>query len=115
MAESGPKPKTPKHLRPPTRDFYARMQATYSMEEHQERTLLLACEAYDRCVEAREELAKSGTYQKGRYGQAVTHPAVKVEEQARLAWLRCIRELGLPDEEPAGAPRPPKLHGRYVG
>ncbi len=115
MGESKSELAAPKHLRRATREFYARMQATYSMEEHQLRTLLLGCEAFDRCVEAREELAKAGTYQTGRYGQAVTHPAVKVEEQARLAWLRCIRELGLPDEEPPGTPRPPKLSGRYVG
>ena len=58
MVESKSELAAPKHLRRATREFYARMQATYSMEEHQLRTLLLGCEAFDRCVEAREELGE---------------------------------------------------------
>jgi phage terminase small subunit len=110
------KPSVPKHLRPATRAFYGRMQDLYALEEAGLRTLQLACEAWDRCSEAREELAKAGTFTVGRYGQAVVHPAVGVERDSRLGWLRCIRELALPEDEPIATPRPPTLPARrYSG
>jgi phage terminase small subunit len=78
----------------------------FALEQHHERLLTLAAEAWDQAVAAREELAKVGTYFADRFGQPKAHPAVAVERDARIAFARLVRELDLdsdhsPDPDPA--------------
>lgn len=68
----------------------------------------LAGEAWDRCQQARQAIARDGlTVASG--GRA--HPAIAIERDSRLAFARLIRELAL-DAEPPHAWRagPPALH-----
>ena len=71
------------------------------------RLLQLAGEAWDRCQEAREAIARDGliVLTTGR-----AHPAVAIERDSRLAFARLIRELDLDAEPPASWSRPPALH-----
>lgn len=93
--------------------FYRRIDRDYRLGDHHRRILLAACEASDRATQAREVVAREGLTTATARGGARVHPAVSVERDSRLAFVRCLRELGLSDE--ADAPRPPALSGRYQG
>jgi phage terminase small subunit len=104
--------KTPSHLRPATKRWFAEMSGLYAMEPQHLELLTLAAEARDRAEQARARIAQDGAYVEGRYGLRA-HPAIAVERDARLAFARLVRELQLDDQQPPGAPRPPAIPGRY--
>ena len=95
----------PPHLRKATRAWWRHVAADYELQEHHERLLTLAGEAWDRSQEAREALERDGTFFHDRFGTPKAHPAVAVERDSRLAFARLIRELRL-DDEPSPDSRP---------
>ncbi len=100
----------PKHLEPETRNWFAEIAASYELESPHLRLLQLAAEAWDRCQEARAQLAKDGITFQDRFGNIRPHPAAGIERDARTAFARLLRELNLDlDEAPPEAPRPPPL------
>jgi phage terminase small subunit len=101
--------KAPKHLRPATRKWFEHVAKTYELEEHHERLLQLAAEAWDRGEEAREAIALHGLTCLDRYGGPRVRPEVGVETTARAAFARLIRELDLDITAPASPSRPPLL------
>jgi P27 family predicted phage terminase small subunit len=103
-------PKAPKHLRAPTRRWWASVVEAYVLEEHHRRVLTLAGESWDRCCQAREVLHKEGLTYTDRFGAPKARPEVAIERDARLAVARLLRELNLDSEAPADV-RPPRLHG----
>jgi len=102
------KPKPPKHLRIETRRWWLSVVEDYELEPHHVRLLTMAAEAWDRAVEAREAIAKSGAYMPNRFGEVRPHPALGVERDSRIAFARLVRELALDVNEP-GDPRPPSI------
>ena len=68
--------------------------------------LAAACEAWDRAEEARQRIAADGPYLADRFGQLKPHPALAVERDGRVAFLRSLRELSLDAAPPD--PRPPR-------
>ena len=103
--------RAPKHLQPSTRRWWAKIARTYELEAHHFKLLTLACEAWDRGQQAREILEKEELIVKDRFGQARAHPAVAIERDARIAFARLVRELGL-DTEDAPEARPPRIGGQ---
>jgi len=103
-------PKAPAHLRLATRRFWNEVVRSWDLETHHLRLLALACEALDRCQEARERIALDGAFLEGRYGVRA-HPAIAVERDSRLAAARLLRELDL--DASAGAESRPPLLRRY--
>ena len=102
-------PEPPDHLRVPTADWWRSVLIDYDLEEHHVRLLHLACESWDRCQQAREQIDRDGlTIQTGD-GGLKAHPAVAIERDARLAFARLVRELDLDAGAPSGSPRPPAL------
>ena len=99
------------HLRPETRAWVASVTAEYRLEDHHARLLLLAAEAWDRCVAAREAVLLEGMVYVDRFGQPHARPEVDIESKARLAFARLVRELGLDLAEPDPV-RPPTRQGR---
>lgn len=95
-------PRAPAHLSPATQAWWRAVVETYELEEHHLRLLQLACESWDRVQGAREKLAKDGTVYIDRFGQPRKHPSVGIEEQARLAFARLVRELDLEGEPHPG-------------
>jgi hypothetical protein len=81
--------------------------AEFRLEEHHERLLTLAGEAWDRATEAREALAEHGLTYVDRFDQPRARPEVAIERDSRLAFARLIRELDL-DGEPLAEPRIPR-------
>ena len=101
---------TPKHLKATTRRWYQAVLDEYQLEPHHRRLLLLAAEAWDRCQQAREALAKHGIVYADRFGAPHARPEVGIERDSRLAFARLIRELALDVESP-GDNRPPVITG----
>ena len=103
------RPDPPAHLRPETADWWRSVLADYDLEEHHVRLLHLACEAWDRCQQAREQIDRDGLTVTTADGGMKAHPAVAIERDTRLAFARLIRELDLDAGAPAERSRPPAL------
>jgi phage terminase small subunit len=82
---------------------------TWQLEEHHERLLTLAAEAFDRAVQAREILSRKGITFKDRFGQPKPRPEVAIERDARMAVAKLLRELDLDISAPPDEPRAPLL------
>lgn len=94
------RPQAPKHLRPATRKWWVSMVVEWDLEEHHARLLTMAGEAWDRCVQARELLAKHGLTYVDRFEQPRARPEVAIERDSRIAFARMLSELRLDDVEP---------------
>ena len=104
--------KPAEHLSADSKRFWQEVAESFELEAHDFKRLQVACEAWDSLCEARETVAAEGMFFMDRYDNPRKHPAVAVQEQARIAFLRSIREMGLDIE--AGGPelRPPRLGGQ---
>jgi P27 family predicted phage terminase small subunit len=100
--------KAPAWLRPETKKWFSSVLADFELEESDIKLLTLAAEAFDRATQARETIAESGITYTDRLGNIRKHPAVSVEESARIAFARLVRELSISDSEPVES-RPPNL------
>ena len=100
----------PEYLQQPTREWYARVMSDYALEDHHRKLLTLACEAHDRCTQARTALAEHGLTYTDRFGAPRSRPEVAIERDSRIAFARLLRELALDIEEPE-SPRPPVGRG----
>jgi len=106
-------PKAPKHLKAATKRWWESIVREYVLESHHLRLLTLAGEAWDRCVQAREVLAKQGLTFTDRFGQPRSRPEIAIERDSRIAFARLVRELGLDHEGgPSDAPQPPLIAGQ---
>jgi P27 family predicted phage terminase small subunit len=103
-------PKAPKHLRLATRRWFEAVAADWELEAHHVRLLQLACEAWDRGQQAREQIARDGLTSPTREGGQKLSPLVRIENDCRLAFARLLRELDLDIAGPAAeSKRPPML------
>jgi len=104
-------PKPPRHLSKAAKKWWSGVMADYEVEDHAVQTVTAAAEAWDRKEQARLILEKDGLTVECRDG-VKTHPCVAVERDARLAYLRAVRELCLSAEDPDEN----RVHGlRYPG
>lgn len=102
----------PPYLADDTRAWLERIANEYELEEHHLRLLELAGRSWDRCEEARQEIAHEGITFRDKYGQIKMHPAVNVERDSQIRFCRILRELSLDCEPPPEAPRPPRAGGQ---
>src|SRR5438094_8153705 len=96
------------------RTWSRRLCRRYKFGPQHLRILACAAESWDRKVEARELLAIDGLMIVNRHGEKKAHPAVAIERDARIAFIRAVRELNLAHDDLPGDSRPPRLHG-YKG
>lgn len=101
----------PKHLRPDTAAWCETVARDYALEPHHRRILILAAESWDRCVEAREAIARHGAVYVDRFDQPRARPEVAIERDSRVAFARLVRELALDLDPPDEQGRPPRLGG----
>jgi P27 family predicted phage terminase small subunit len=85
----------PAHLSERSKALWREVEKSFVLEANELELLRLACEALDRCEEAREVLARDGLFTTNRANRPVAHPGVAVERDSRLAAVRVLRELGL--------------------
>ena len=100
-AEKVPTP--PAHLRKETAAWWSYVRTNWSLDEHHERLLTLAAEAWDRAAAARAALDSYGLVYEDRFGAPRTRPEVAVERDSRIGFARLLRDLNL-DEEPPSSP-----------
>jgi P27 family predicted phage terminase small subunit len=105
--------KPPKHLRAATAAWFAEVVAEFDLEGHHLRLLVKACEANDRCEQAREALLKHGLTFEDRFASPHARPEVAIERDSRIAFARLLRELGL-DVAPPSDSRPHALPANRV-
>ena len=100
--------KPPKYLRRPGRDLWRAVLRSFDLPDpHDLARLAAACEARDRCAEARAVLDESGLIYTDRFDQPKPRPEVAIERDSRMAMLRALRELGLDSAELIESRRPP--------
>lgn len=98
--------RAPGHLSDQSRALWRRIDADYELEDHHRRLLTLACEALDRCDQARTALTEHGLVCMDGQGNPKPRPEVGIERDARIAVARLFRELNLEDApEEARPPR----------
>ncbi len=87
--------KTPEHLSKHAKGFWRWAVSEYQLNEDDLHLLTMACEAMDRCIQARKRLAKQGLTYTDRFGQPKSRPEVAIERDSRLAFARLVKQLGL--------------------
>jgi hypothetical protein len=105
-------PEAPKSLSDRCRALWDSLTTGFEFEVAELETLRLGLEALDRAEQARLAVEAEGAYYVDRYSQPRAHPAIAVEHQSRLDWLKVVRELALTEAVDAPAPKP--IAGRYV-
>jgi P27 family predicted phage terminase small subunit len=106
---ANPSLKAPRHLKPATRRWWESVVSAWELAGHHVRLLTLAAESWDRCAEAREQIARDGLTVETKAGGPRLHPCVRVETDSRLAFARLLRELDLDISPPTESKRPPAL------
>jgi P27 family predicted phage terminase small subunit len=82
----------------------------YDLSPPEQRVLEAACLAWAQMKAASRAVEEYGVVVLDRYGSPKANPAVALERDARLAFVRCLRELRL--EPPAEDARPPRIGSR---
>ena len=90
-------PRSPVHLGDESGAFWRKVVKDFALEPHHLKILEAACTAWDRVVQSRSAIEEFGLLVEGRYGPRA-NPAVAMERDARLAFLRALRELDLDAE-----------------
>jgi P27 family predicted phage terminase small subunit len=93
----------PGHLSLAMQDWWNSVVAEIDLEPHRLRVLEAACGAWDRMVEARRAVAEHGLTYLSKDGDPRARPEVAVERDARIAFARLVRDLGL--DTPIAQPR----------
>lgn len=102
-------PPCPAHLSGEPAALWADTVAAFDLEAHQLALLVAACDAFDSYLEARATVLAEGPLIVDRFGQKRPHPSLGIQERARIAMLRAIRELGL--DAAVADSRPPRIGG----
>jgi len=76
-------------------DWWNSATDKFELDSHHLRLLQAACEAWDRMTQARQEVATDGLTYVDPKGQRRPNPAVAIERDARIAFARLVRDLGL--------------------
>jgi len=96
-------PTPPDHLSPDMQDWWNSTISKFELDDHHLKLLQAACEAWDTMTEARQEVKEDGlTYIDGK-GQRRPNPAVSIARDARMAFCRIVRDLGLDNPKQKGA------------
>ena len=107
------RPEPPRHLSPDSRRLWRDVLASFELEPAELKTLDLALIALDRAHAARRAIRREGMLVADRFGQSKPHPAVAIEERARMDFLKLMRALALPYEETDAEPQARNAHGRF--
>lgn len=86
--------KAPRHLSAEAQGFFLRISQGWDLGDDGKQILLVACEALDQLREGQALLRRDGLVL--RTGKSTRlHPAAGVVKEARLAFLRGVRQLNL--------------------
>jgi phage terminase small subunit len=92
--------KPPKDLPLEAKRLWAQLREEYQLEDAAGLTYLTTgCRHFARMREAQKILKAEGLTVKGRYGQSLPHPCVKVENDSSASMIKAFKALNL-DLEP---------------
>src|SRR5262249_22323953 len=91
----------PSHLLSATQEWWLSVATDYDLAPHHAMLLTLACEAWDRCSQARSVLDADGIIVGGREAAVRPHPCIAIERDSRLAFARLVAQLSLDAEMPS--------------
>lgn len=115
MARKALTSSAPAHLSPEMTLWWRSLCRRYPFQPQHLRVLEVAADSWDRKIAARAEVKRDGLTVRDRFGQARPHPAVAIERDASVIFLRAVRELALADDDLPAESRPPRIAGRYQG
>lgn len=105
------RPTPPSHLRPETRQWWDSVVDEFELSDHHLKLLQAAAEAWDEYQIARSAIQQHGMTFTDKHGQPRERPEVSIARQARVAFMRALRELGL-DHVDVPENRPPRIGGQ---
>ena len=85
------------------------------LEPHHERLLTAAAMTWDEYMRAQRLVQREGLVVTMPSGAKRPHPALRIVQEARIAFARLIRELDLDLDAPATEKRPPNLRSVVGG
>jgi phage terminase small subunit len=88
-------PAPPPHLQPATQAWWIEVVATFAIQSHEYRTLEVAAVSWDVAETARAVVAAQGLSYTDSKGMIRSRPEVAIARDARVAFLRAMRELEL--------------------
>ena len=95
-----------KHLSSEARGIWERLNHDFELEFHHKVILRTSLEAFDRMIEAREEIAKNGAYYKA--GKLLKKsPALDIEKESFNRFIAGWKSIGFNLEIPKELGRPP--------
>lgn len=97
----------PKHLSKDAKKLWRQFTNEWDFETNTLLILKDALESYDRLQSAREQIDKLGMFYETETGFIKSHPALKIEKEARSSFLRAMKMLNLDIEPPGEIGRPP--------
>jgi P27 family predicted phage terminase small subunit len=102
--------RAPSHLTSSSKKIWRQLAEEYQLHDEPAAILVLtaAMEARDRMEQARREVAEHGMTVPTGAGGVKPAPAVGIERDARIAMVRCLRELSLGVAEGYESARPPR-------
>lgn len=102
MKKANPNPllSIPRHLSHAMRKWVGSIVDRYEIEPQHLKVLVCAAESWDRLQEARSVISRKGISYLDRFGAPRMRPECTVERDSRIAFVRCLRELALENEEP---------------
>lgn len=98
----------PKHLEKSTQRWVKTVLEDFDLEAHHFKLLILAAEAWDRTVAARQVIDAQGMTFEDRFGQPKARPEIAIERDSRIGFTRLMRELALDGVDAPEAPRAPR-------
>ena len=86
--------------------WHKTMREYYGFDPSEIELLNQAAQCLDRIDEARAEIQKSGAYAVDRYGNPRKHPALQVENDCKILFIRLLKALDIETENQRGPGRP---------
>ena len=91
--------KPPIHLRKAAKRLWNDLMSDYEIDDAAGLALLqTACEAFQRCDDARRMIRREAAVITDRFGQPKPHPAVTIERDSRAQLIAALRALKLEPE-----------------
>ena len=85
--------KAPSHLARTTKKWFRTVVSDWGLEEHHVRILVGACEAWDRCAQAREVIDREGLTYLDRFDAPRARPEIAIERDSRIAFPLRLSEV----------------------
>lgn len=89
-------PDAPEHLSDEARDLWGKYVVDHNLYDTNQLTHLnTAMEAFDRMRQAQKVVTNDGILVEDSKGKPLPHPAIKIEERARMAMITALAKLNI--------------------